>query len=228
MTSIFQITLFTLIPAAAALIGGSIGSLRIPRKNFVSALQHFVAGVLIAAVATELLPKILGEKNHLTIAIGFVIGVIAMLLIEAWAHRLMQKKGAGLITGACIDLFVDGLLIGVSFLAGLRSGLVIALSLSFCAFFLSMTVMTTLKGRGISRLLPLLLIAAMLPLGGFIGGAVVSKLPHIILLETISFGVAALLYLGIEELLGEAHKREDNVWISATFFLGFFVVFIFQ
>ena len=32
------------------------------------------------------------------------------------------------------------------------------------------------------------------------------------------FGVAALLYLGVEELLGEAHKKEDNVWISATFF----------
>ncbi len=217
MISVGQITLFTLIPAAASLIGGLVGSCFQPKERLLSALQHFVAGIVIGAVCTDLLPKVLGSHSHLTVSIGFVIGVAFMLLSEKLIHS------RGVVTGACIDLLIDGLLIGIAFLAGMKSGALIAISLSFCAFFLSLAVISTTKSKK-----PLLLLASMLPIGGFVGGAVVSKLPPIILLETITFGVAALLYLGVEELLGEAHKREDTAWISATFFLGFFLVFIFN
>ena len=31
----------------------------------------------------------------------------------------------------------------------------------------------------------------------------------------------ALLYLVTEELLVEAHKKPDNVWITSAFFIGF-------
>ncbi|MCP5470239.1 MAG: hypothetical protein H7A36_07045, partial [Chlamydiales bacterium] len=226
MISTLQITLYSLIPFFAALLGSFIGALYLPQQKIVSALQHFVAGVLIAAVSTELLPKVLNHTSHLTVSLGFVIGVIFMLVVEEFAHSIAKKRVGGLITGASVDLFVDGFLIGISFLAGAQSGLTIALSLSLCAFFLSLTVSNALKQRGLNRFLPLLFIACMLPLGAFLGGAFALKLPPIILLETITFGVAALLYLGIEELLAEAHKKEESVWISATFFLGFFIVFV--
>ena len=209
------IVLYTLIPATASLLGASLGTLYHPKKRLLSALQHFVAGIVIAAVATELLPKVL--QARFTVAIGFILGVIAMLALKAFEQRVK-----GLIWAGCIDLFIDGLLIAVSFLAGFKSGILIAISLSFCAFFLTLTVMSTVRSAHVFWL------ALMLPLGGLIGGSVISQLPSVILLETIAFGVAALLYLGVEELLNDAHKTEDSIWISSTFFLGFFLVFLIQ
>ena len=223
-----QIALYALIPCIASLVGGAIGSTCQIGRSVISALQHFVAGVVVAAASTELLPRILGDDKHWSMVIGFVLGVVAMLLIEEAANSLMKKRSIGLVIGSLIDLFANGLLIALAFIAGLRSGLLIAASLSFCAFFLSLTVMIALKERGIPRLFPLLLLAAMLPFGAFIGGHIVMRLPPMIFLETISFGVAALLYLGIQGLLGEAHKQRESVWVSASFFLGFILIYLIQ
>lgn len=231
------IVLYTLIPAALALIGGFVASLYVPKPKLVSTLQHFVAGVVFAAVAVELLPKIIGKGSPWTIALGFAIGVVVMLLVHELAHFLAKKEGKGslpfgLIAGGAIDLFIDGVLIGVAFLAGMESGILIAISLSLCAFFLNLTISSTLTQKGAKRsvqFFTIVCIAAMLPLGAWIGASVLAQLPASILIETIAFGVAALLYLGVEELLAEAHGGEhDTAYTSAAFFLGFLVILLFK
>lgn len=236
MTIPYVITLYSLIPMGVAIVGGLIASLYVPKPKMISTLQHFVAGIVVGAVSIELLPKILGQASSITIGIGFVLGAALMLLVHELAHFLAKKEGKqgvpiGLITGAAIDLLIDGMLIGVSFLAGTASGIVIALSLSLCAFFLTLTVSSTMtqkKNPKIFQAISVLIIAVMLPIGASIGGAIVSQLPPVILVETIAFGVAALLYLGIEELLAEAHEVHDTAWISATFFLGFLIILLFR
>lgn len=233
-----MIVLYTLIPTALALIGGFIASVYVPKRKFVSTLQHFVAGVVIAAVAIELLPKIVGKGTTWSIGVGFVVGALVMLLLHELAHFLAGKGGKGsapfgLIAGGAIDLFIDGILIGVSFLAGRESGILIAISLSLCAFFLSLTISSTMTQKHANRgvqFFTILFIAAMLPLGAFVGGSVIAQMPQSILVETIAFGVAALLYLGVEELLAEAHGGgdHDTAFISSAFFIGFLIILLFK
>lgn len=236
MPSTLWIVLYSLIPAALALAGGLVASFYIPKPKLISGLQHFVAGVVIAAVSIELLPEIIKTGSGWTIGLGFIIGVAVMIGLHELAHAIAGKEGkrgvpVGLIAGGAIDLLIDGILIGVSFLAGIESGILIAISLSLCAFFLNLTVSSTLTRKNIGKLVQLffiLFIAAMLPIGAFIGGVILSYFPSTILVETIAFGVAALLYLGVEELLSEAHEVHDTAWIQAAFFLGFLIIILFK
>jgi ZIP family zinc transporter len=62
-------------------------------------------------------------------------------------------------------------------------------------------------------------VAGSLLLGNLSGGA---------LDVVLAFGVAALLYLVTEELLVEAHEREDTPWVTALFFIGFLVLFVLE
>ncbi len=225
------VTLYTLIPMGLAILGGALASIYLPKPKVVSMLQHFVAGIVIGAVAIELLPKILGHASPISIGVGFSAGVVLMFLLHELSHLLSSKQALGLIIAAAVDLFIDGMLIGISFLAGKESGLLIAISLSLCAFFLNLSVSATLRQKKVAKLLQwssLLLIALMLPLGALIGSAVVGQFSSAILYQTLAFGVAALLYLGVEELLVEAHEGPESPWVCATFFLGFLVILLFR
>jgi zinc transporter, ZIP family len=236
MVPTLLIVLYSLIPAVLAVIGGLIASAYVPKPKLISGLQHFVAGVVIAAVSIELLPEITKTGARWTIGLGFVIGVGVMIALHELAHAIADKEAKrgipiGLIAGGAIDLLIDGILIGVSFLAGIQSGILIAASLSLCAFFLNLTISSTMTankaGKGL-QVFFIFLIAAMLPIGAFIGAAIISHFSSTILVETIAFGVAALLYLGVEELLSQAHEEHDTAWTQAAFFLGFLLIILFK
>jgi ZIP family zinc transporter len=220
--------LYSIIPFVAALLGGFIASLYKPKSFHTALLQYFVAGIVIAAVSSELLPKIL-ETPSWRIGIGFVIGVAIMVALHELAHLLghsqeRSKLPLRLIGASSIDLFIDGVLIGLSFLAGRESGFLIALSLAPCAFFMTLTVSQQL----IKKFYFILFLALMLPLGALVGYTFASSLPEWLLHESIAASVAALLYLAVEEFLVEAHKKKENHWVPLAFFFGFLIVLLFR
>ena len=49
-----------------------------------------------------------------------------------------------------------------------------------------------------------------------------------LLVGTLSFATAALLYLVVEELLVEAHREEDRIATPAFFFAGFLLLYVLQ
>jgi ZIP family zinc transporter len=55
---LLRVIAYTLIPVAASGIGGVIAVIRPPGKTLKSAIQHFAAGVVFAAAALELIPKV--------------------------------------------------------------------------------------------------------------------------------------------------------------------------
>lgn len=230
---LLAIFFFACIPMVAALFGGGLAHFYTPKAKSMSVLQHFVAGVLIGAVSIELLPKILKEHASWSVGFGFALGVIVMSLVHELAHYLAKKDSNqmpfGLMAGGAIDFFIDGVLIGVSFLAGQMSGFIIALSLSLCAFVFAFTISSALKRKkcgNLTHCFSILILAALFPLGALLGGGVIDRLPQTLLAEAIAFGVAALLYVGVEELLVEAHETHDTVWVSSAFFLGFLIVLV--
>jgi zinc transporter, ZIP family len=235
--SSLEIALVACIPMLVAFIGGSFASFYVLKGRTIAMLQHFVAGIVIGAASIELLPDIIGKNSSWTVGIGFAFGAATMLGVHLLSQYLADKGGregfpAGTVLGSGIDLLIDGILIGLAFLAGKDSGVVIAVSLSLCALFLNIAMASTLAKRQIQKSIQffvLFSVPLMLPLGAFLGSAVISQLPAIILTETIAFAVAALFFLGIEELLAEAHVKEhDTASVTAAFFIGFLVILLFR
>jgi len=79
---------FTLIPCIAMIIGCLLALKFEFSAKFTSGAQHFAAGIVLAALATELVPEISGPRakakgvNFWSVLIGFSIGVALMLAIR--------------------------------------------------------------------------------------------------------------------------------------------------
>jgi ZIP family zinc transporter len=114
MSAIF----YTLIPLVAVLVGAILSTARRPGAGFVSAMQHLAAGVVFAAAATEILPQIKHDASPAATLLGGIVGVAVMLLLKQLEGR---AKGPVAMLGAVgIDILVDGLVLGLAFVAGRR------------------------------------------------------------------------------------------------------------
>lgn len=227
----------TLIPVAATVLGGAIAVIKVPSDKSRSLVQHFAAGVVMAVVAGELLPEMTREHRPLGVLIGFVLGVALMLGVKALTERIEQKDEqsgggkAGLLIAVGIDVFLDGLLIGVGFAAGERVGTLLVVALTLELLFLGVSVAASLTEAKVGRARCLLTVAglsALVVLGALLGGSLLSGLSGLALEIVLSFGAAALMYLVIEELLTEAHEVKETPLITAAFFAGFVALYLLE
>ncbi|MFG1428093.1 ZIP family metal transporter [Roseixanthobacter glucoisosaccharinicivorans] len=227
--------LLTLIPAGAVIAGALLGFVWRPGATIRSAVQHFTAGVVMAAVGAELLPE-LGSAHPLGIAIGFTLGGALMLAIKRWIGEEGPQeapddqpggKNTGLLVTVGVDLFIDGLLCAVALAAAPDSGLVIVAALTLEVFFLGLATSVSLSrpGSGAGGVMKAGALAVLVPIGGASGALAFLSLPALWQVGILAFATAALIYLVTEELLAEAHADgEDTTFVAATFFLGFLAV----
>jgi len=76
-------------------------------------------------------------------------------------------------------------------------------------------------GKGMSIGIPVAL-SVLLTFGAVVGKTLLGGLEGAPFAMVVAFGVAALLYLVVEELLVEAHEEaEDTLWVSCRSSLGF-------
>ncbi|WP_170977294.1 ZIP family metal transporter [Halorussus salinisoli] len=232
--TLIQALSYTMLAVVAALVGGLVAVYRPPGPHMESNVQHFAAGVVFAAVAAELLPDV-HTRAPSVVVVGFALGVVAMLGI----HRLskyVEKRGIGgklagassLLITVSIDMLIDGVLIGVSFLAEAATGVLIAVALAIEVLFLGVTgvialpeKMGTLKKLAVPTGFGLLLVVGVtvgiLALDGITGTPIALIL---------AFGSAALLYLVTEELLVKAQKVPETPTSTTLFFAGFLLIFL--
>ena len=223
------VVLDTLIPAAAVVLGAAVAVRRPPGPAATAAIQHFAAGVVFAAAATEILPGLKHEGAALPVALGGAAGVLAMLAVKRLGER--ASGPAGTVAVVAFDIMIDGLVLGIGFAAGAREGLLLTVALTLEVLFLGLSVTPGLLEALGSRARTVLAVAAMallLPLGALLG-VPVERLPDPWLTGFFAFGLVALLYLVIEELLMEAHEGgAEAPWITATFFAGFLLLLLLE
>lgn len=236
-TPLSQILGLTLIPVFATVLGGAIATFRTPSEKLRSLVQHFAAGVVLAVVAGELLPEMTKEHRPVGVAIGFVLGVALMLSVKAITERIEGRSKssgnskAGLLTAVGIDVFLDGLLIGVGFAAGERVGTLLVIALTLELLFLGISVAASLaesKFPRSSNILTVAGLAGLVVVGAWVGGSLLGGLSGLGLEIVLSFGAAALMYLVIEELLVEAHEVQETPLITASFFAGFVALYLLE
>ena len=104
---------YTLIPVSAAIIGAIIAVNINLSPKLVSAIQHFAAGVVFAAAAGEILPDVMHQNSPLATAIGGTLGLGVMLAIKQIESYM--KGPVGLLTMVGVDIFIDGMVLGIGF-----------------------------------------------------------------------------------------------------------------
>jgi len=218
------------IPATVALAGGVLAAVWKPDHQTRSLIQHFAAGVVLAALAVELLPEI--EREHapgLVLAAAFALGSLFMYGLKLWTLKIEHQAalsgassglGTGLLLATFIDVAVDGFIIGAGFAAGGETGTILALGLSVELLFLGLALASEATAGwhiiGISGALGATVLSFSL-----IGNVLLSGASPSVIGGALAFSAAALLYLVTEELLMEAHTVEEKPVSTLVLFSGF-------
>lgn len=232
--TLVQALSYTMLAVVAAFVGGLIAVYRRPGEQMESNVQHFAAGVVFAAVAAELLPDV-HTRSPAVVIVGFALGVATMLGIHRFS-KYIEKQGIGgkmagassLLITVSIDMLIDGVLIGVTFLTEAATGILIAVALAIEVLFLGVTGVvalpaetSTLKKLAVPAGFGVLLVSGVII--GVIAFTGVSGAPIALVL---AFGSAALLYLVTEELLVKAQKVPETPTSTTLFFVGFLLIFL--
>ena len=229
---ILQLLLFTLLPLAVGLAGSGFATVKSPTPRQGSSIQHFAAGVVFAAVALEVLPDVVHNRAPVAAVIGFSLGVALMLLIRSLTARGesgRRNKAGGLVSTVAVDVFIDGLLLGIGFSLGAAQGALLAVALAAELLSLGLSTTTTLVSSGASKRRAFTLsslIFGLFAVGSLGGYTLLSGLSGAALEVLLSFAAAALLYLVTEELLTEAHEVPETPLTTAMFFVGFLFIMV--
>jgi len=212
---------YVFLPVATVVVGAILTLWRRPSEALTSAMQHVAAGAVFAAAATEVLPQVMHAAAPNATFIGGALGIAAMLLLKALEGHV---NGAGVLLGVIgIDILIAGLVLGLAFIAGERTGLLLAIGITLEVLFLGVTLARELHKSTASKITVItmvLVLTLLLPLGALLVTPLASFSP-LVISGFLSFGLMALLYLVTEELLAEARWTRESPVMSAMFFAGF-------
>lgn len=238
MSLVGQAALLVSFPVAAGAVGSSVAAVRRPGPTLVSGIQHFAAGVVMAALAGELLPDLRHEGNLGWAVAGFSTGVALVLSLAAYGRRLDDQQDGpaatvgvpvGFLVTVAIDLLIDGVLIGLGVRLGSTQGLILTIALTLEVLFLGLSLAAELTDRGLTPRRSALIctgLALSTAVGAIVAAAVLGGVGPAVLAFVLAFGAAALLYLAVEELLVEAHEQSETALLGAMFFLGFLTIYV--
>ena len=224
---------YILVATGVGVVGGLIASVWAPGVNARSAIQHFAAGVVIAAVASELIPEV--EKTGTTsgILFGFAGGGLTMIVLKWLVLKFEKKEKArhklplGLTAAAAVDTLIDGAIISAGFSSGQQLGGLLTVALALELLFLTLSVGSEFHKHKSKRVIGIVAttgIALLLIVGALIAFVVLRGMPKTTVAIFLAFGAAALIYLIAEELLVESIEAEESLFSTAMLFAGFLVL----
>ena len=221
---------YVLIAAGAGVLGAILAFFWAPGVWGRSALQHFAAGAVIAAVASEVIPEV--ERLGTTPGIlgGFAAGGLVMIGLK-WLVVTFERQQAarkrlpiGLAAAAAFDTLIEGAIISAGFSAAERLGPLLALALAVELFFLTLSVGAEFHRRRSTRRWGLAVtvgIASLLPVGALGASVALTGASEAVVAVVLAFGAAALIYLVAEELLVESIQAKESLLSTAMLFAGF-------
>jgi ZIP family zinc transporter len=226
--------LFSLFPVGAAILAGSVAVFLKGSDRLQRIVQHLAGGVVFAAVALEITPDLMKRHSPVPTAGGFVLAVLALLLLAKGERSGSTKPGKSKLPrvylyAIAIDLLLDGFVIGIGFSGGARQGRLLTFALTLELVALGLALVGELRDRGNSAPKAYgitVAISTTLILGTVVGVELLRVVPPWAVTAALGFGEAALLYLVTEELLREAHERKDTSFTTAIFFAGFLAILL--
>jgi len=246
-TPVGEVLTYALIPVAATTVGGIVATIRAPGRRVGSGIEHVAGGVILAAAVVELLPDAMRGHAPGAIVVGFTLAVALTLAVKALTKHIVPEGDDddddtdadndaehatgpwSLIVVAGLDTLIDGVLLGIGFVAGVKQGLLLTLALTIETLSLGLSAAVALRPAGVSRgriILTTVALSLLFGVGAVAGVALLGGLGGVALTTLFAFGAAVLIYLVTEELLVEAHEVPETIAATALFFVGFVLLVV--
>ncbi len=203
-------------------------------------LLGFAAGVMLAATAFSLLVPSINLGGPLIATLGLLAGASFLHFIDLLIPHLHPVAGAEgppsrlprlwlFIIAMTIHNFPEGLAVGVSFGAGAISrGLIVAtaIGLQNAPEGLAVAIPLLREGYGRGRALGYATLTGLVePLGGLLGIVLVS-IAHSILPWGLSFAAGAMLFIVIDEMIPESHRKGFGRKATFGLIIGFTLMMV--
>ncbi|MDP2682946.1 MAG: ZIP family metal transporter [Deltaproteobacteria bacterium] len=188
------------------------------------------AGVVIATVFLDLLPEANLKKDAWVLALGFLsfylIGKLTVLHscgeMECEQHSINMVS----IFGMALDNITDGVAITIGYLTDPHIGFIIMVAVVIHEIPQDITATILMKDIGYSArkmLVPIILAAIAYPIGSYTA-VFIPKTFHE---PVIAFVAGAFIYIGVGDLLLEAH-RKFNINVILSVLSGFVLIFMIE
>ena len=224
-----------LVLSIIATFAGGLAALRLKKR--LKLLVAFSAGLLVGVAFFDLLPEAFGLSEARFVSISIALGFLLYLVLERFilmhacegtecgSERHSHPSAIAAIFGLVFHRFLDGLVIMLSFKAGVEIGFLVALAIvvhSVPDGVNSITVLLLKKRQKFLQWFIALAIAVFAGAGlGFFLPLQENQLGFL-----IAFIAGWFLYLGASDLLPEVHREERSIPALAATILGFVLIAI--
>ena len=230
--------------AFAAFFSTFIGGLLAVRfKDKLHLIMSFTAGVLLGVVSFDILPEIISQlkENNFNVIepmIALVIGFLAFHTLEKVIviHHAHETEYAdhkhpqvGMFSALALagHSFMDGVGIGLGFQVNATVGLLVAIAVIAHDFTDGMNTVTLMlsNNNSLKKAKKFLLLDAIAPVFGALSTLFFKVPPYFL---TLYLGVFAgfLLYIGVSDILPEAHSKHSSLKMIGLTILGTICIFV--
>lgn len=204
-------------------------------KKIALYLVSFAAGALLGAAFLHLLPEAV-EEGGTRVFFYVLIGLLVMFLVEKfllWYHChegecKVHAFSYTILFGDGVHNFIDGIIIGVSFLVSIPLGVTTALAIAFHEIpqeIGDFAVMLHGEMKRSKILVYNLLAALMTPLAAVLAYIFSSSLEKAII-PLVAFAGGTFIYIASSDLIPEIHKETKKSKAIAQFFLLLFGILV--
>ncbi|WP_425450021.1 ZIP family metal transporter [Virgifigura deserti] len=234
MSDYLTLLAIALLPAGGNFAGGLLAeSLRVP-PWVIGAALHAAAGVAIAVVSVELMPRVLESLPTWLLVVSFTCGAAFSVLLARgikWARSGVGVGGAGawmVYLAVSADLLSDGLMIGAG--SAVSSGLGVLLGISQVIANLpgGFATIANFREKQVprrSRLLTTASFALPAVLGASAGYWLLRGASDRFEHAALAFIVGVLLLATVEDMVPQADEPGAARWISTISFAAGFAFF---
>jgi len=228
-----------LLTFTSTLLGGLVG---LRYKDRLHLILGFTAGVLLSVVSFDIFPEMIRLINQLQIdpvypmaalVVGFLIFHISekLLLIhhsQEESYGEHKHPSVGILSALALagHSFMDGVGIGLGFQVSSTVGTLVAVAVISHDFSDGLnTVILALVNRNTNRrAFFLLLLDAVAPVAGAISTRFFTLSEDVLVLY-LGFFAGFLLYIGVSDILPEAHSKHSSLLTIFMTILGVLLIF---
>lgn len=222
LNDFLRVMAFAALPAIGNIGGVLLAEMMRPPRWINGALLHGAAGIAIAIVAVELMPRSVESVAMWGIALAFIVGAVVSLGVAGAVNGFSQRAGGTtsawmVYTAIMADLISDGLITGAGSAASLELGLFLAASQLVANLPGGFAASANLRKQNVSRQMRLLVGAGVsLPIfvSAAIGFLILRNTPDIVQGVCLAAIAGLLVAATLEDLVPEGDAPRPPRWSS--------------
>lgn len=234
-----EVWIYSILSVLAVSLIAFVGLFTIYRKDYLDKyliyVISFAAGALIGDAFIHLLPEVIKETGFgLNVSLYVILGIIFMFIVEKFIHwhhchhhygsQKIKPYAIMNLIGDGVHNFIDGIIIGISYLVSIPVGIATTLAVSLHEIPQEIGDFGILLHGGFSKNKALLfnfLSALTAVLGVIVALLTASRIEGI---TTFLLPVAAgyFIYISLADLIPELHKETN--WKKSTMQLAWFLL----